>query len=162
MKAAPSARETADLVHSAAIHLLRRVREEDRAVGISASRLSALSVCVFGGPLTLTALAAAEHVTLPTMSRLVAALEADGLVRREPAASDRRAVRVRATAKGRRLLERGRERRLAVLEERLATLPPDELAAVHRAAELLEGFFGRRRHGAPAEAAAQSGSSTGG
>ena len=45
--------EVADQLHSAAIHLLRKLRREDAASGLNAPRLSALSVVVFGGPLTL-------------------------------------------------------------------------------------------------------------
>ena len=63
--------EIADKLHSAAIHLLRRLRAEDDAIGLSAPRLSALSVVVFAGPLTLSELAAAEQVRLPTISRLI-------------------------------------------------------------------------------------------
>ncbi|HJU65574.1 MAG TPA: MarR family transcriptional regulator, partial [Gemmatimonadaceae bacterium] len=89
----PDAREAeriADRVHSAAIHLLRRLRKEDTKTGLSAPRLSALSVVVFGGPLTLGALAAAEQVRPPTMTRLVTALEKRGLVTREPDPDDGR------------------------------------------------------------------------
>ena len=71
---AGSADAVADRLHSAAIHLLRRLRREDDASGQSAPRLSALSVLVFGGPQTIGALAAAEQVRVPTMSRVVAAL----------------------------------------------------------------------------------------
>ena len=74
--------QVADRLHSAAIHLLRSLRREDDAVGLSAPRLSALSVVVFAGPITLGALAAAEQVRPPTMTRLVQALEAEGLVER--------------------------------------------------------------------------------
>jgi hypothetical protein len=74
------AERTADRLHSAAIHLLRRLRREDAKSGLSAPRLSALSVLVFGGPLTLGELANAEQVRPPTMTRLVTALEADGRV----------------------------------------------------------------------------------
>src|SRR5919108_1229541 len=74
--------DAADRFHSAAIHALRYVRREDPATGLSAARLSALSVLVFGGPRTLGELAAAEHVRPATMTRIVQALEADGLVRR--------------------------------------------------------------------------------
>ena len=88
------AERTADRLHSAAIHLLRRLRREDAQSGLSAPRLSALSVLVFGGPLTLGELANAEQVRPPTMTRLVTALEADGLVTREPDASDGRLTRV--------------------------------------------------------------------
>src|ERR671936_1538942 len=89
--------EAADRFHSAAIHALRHVRREDPATGLSAARLSALSVLVFGGPRTLGELAAAEHVKPPTMTRIVRALEEDGLVRREPDPNDGRIARVRAT-----------------------------------------------------------------
>src|SRR5687767_15625553 len=87
----------AERLHSAAIHLLRRLRREDDASGLGAPRLSALSVIVFGGPVTIGGLAAAEQVRVPTMSRLVDSLESQGLVRRVPDESDRRVVRVEAT-----------------------------------------------------------------
>src|SRR5918992_1439308 len=83
---------TADRLHSAAIHLLRRLRRVDVASGLTAPRLSALSVVVFSGPLTLGALAAAEQVQPPTMTRIVGALEAAGLVQREPKPGDGRAT----------------------------------------------------------------------
>src|SRR6266487_1947606 len=107
--------EAADRFHSAAIHALRHVRRDDPATGLSAARLSALSVLVFGGPRTLGELAAAEHVRPATMTRIVQALEQDGLVRRERDADDARVHRLRATARGRRVMQRGRERRIATL-----------------------------------------------
>ena len=128
----------ASRLNSVAIHLLRRLRREDAALGVSAARLSALSVVVFGGPLTLGELATAEGVTPPTMTRLVAALEAEGLVKRVPDAADRRVSRVEATAKGRRLMERGRGRRTAHLAAQLATLDAEELAVLERAIGLIE------------------------
>ena len=69
-------------LNSAAIHLLRRLHREDAALGLSSTRLSALSVLVLGGPRTLGQLADAEGVTAPSMTRLVTAMEADGLVER--------------------------------------------------------------------------------
>src|ERR671935_287392 len=91
--------EAADRFHSAAIHALRHVRREDPATGLSAARLAALSVLVFGGPRTLGELAAAEQVRPATMTKIVQALEQDGLVRRSSDSSDGRVVRVEATAK---------------------------------------------------------------
>ncbi|MGN6812662.1 MAG: MarR family winged helix-turn-helix transcriptional regulator [Thermomicrobiales bacterium] len=129
--------ETATRLHSVAIHLLRRLRREDDASGLTAPRLSALSVVVFGGPLTLGALAAAEQVRPPTMTRIVAALEQAGLVVREPEPTDGRAVLIRATPAGRQLLEEGRARRTAVLARQLAALTPEELATLQQAAEIL-------------------------
>ena len=74
--------ELAARIHAAALHLLRRLAQEDRATGVSAPRLSALSVLVFGGPRTIGSLAAVEGVTPPTMTRLIAAMVSDGLVER--------------------------------------------------------------------------------
>src|SRR5438045_6018940 len=88
----------ADQLHSAAIHLLRRLRREDDASGLPAPQLSAMSVIVFGGPITLGALASAEQVRPPTITKLVALLEEQGLVERETDPADRRIVRVKATA----------------------------------------------------------------
>lgn len=134
-----SKRDAADRIHSAAIHLLRRVRAIDaKAMGISPARASALSVLVFGGARSLTELAEAEQVTTATMSKLVTALEHEGLVRRYPDVNDARAIRIEASAKARRILERGRARRIEVLEGLLAKANQAEVDAVHRAAEVIE------------------------
>lgn len=132
----------ADRLHSAAIRVLRRVRGEDRASGLTGPRLSALSVIVFGGPVALTALAEAEQVRLPTVSRLVQGLERDGLIERVPDRSDRRVQRLRATAKGRKILQEGRARRVEAIAREIATLAAGDLAAVARAAAALERVFG--------------------
>jgi DNA-binding MarR family transcriptional regulator len=132
-------REAVDRMHSAAIHLLRRVRETDtKAMGISPARASALSVLVFGGARSLTELAAAEQVTAATMSKLVTAMAGEGLVRRFPDVNDARSIRIEATPKARRILERGRARRLDLLEDLLTDAEGVEIAAVRTAAEVLE------------------------
>jgi DNA-binding MarR family transcriptional regulator len=128
----------ADRLHSAAIHLLRGVRRVDEAPGLSPARLSALSVVVFTGPVALGTLASAEQVTAPTMTRLVAGLEAEGLVRRDPHPTDGRSVLIRATAKGTRTLQRGRQRRVGAVAEMLSRLSQEELAEVERAVDLVE------------------------
>jgi DNA-binding MarR family transcriptional regulator len=133
-----AATELADRLHSAAIHLLRRLRREDARTGLSGPRLSALSVVVFAGPLTLGELAAAEQVRPPTMTRLVRALEARELVTREPDEHDGRVVRLRATAKGRTLMAEGRARRVRALAEGLRTLDSSDMTALHAAAGTLE------------------------
>lgn len=138
----------ADRLHSAAIHLLRRVRAEDDASGLTAPRLSALSVIVFRGPITLGELAKAEQVRPPTISRLVRALETDGLVRRAVDRTDRRVQHVEATAAGARLLRQGRARRVAVIAESLRALPASERRLVKAAVAILEQV-GRDRSPAP-------------
>jgi DNA-binding MarR family transcriptional regulator len=134
-------KDVADRLHSASIHLLRRAAEADRGDGLSRARLSALSVVVFRGPLTLGELAAAEGVRSATMSGIVNGLERGGLVRRRPHGTDRRAVQVEATAAGRRLLDRARTRRIAFVTSKLGDLSKAELDTLHRAAELLERRF---------------------
>ena len=106
--------------------------------GISGPRLSALSVVVFGGPITLGDLAAAEQVRAPTMTRLVQALERQGLVRRERDATDRRLFRVLATPKGRTLLLEGRNRRVDKLARRLAGLGRADLLSLGAGASILD------------------------
>src|SRR2546427_11177228 len=104
---APAVRAVADRLHSAAIHLLRRLRVEDKALGLSGPRASALSVIVFRGPITMGALAEAEQVRRPTITRLVDGLERRGLVRRVNDPADGRVQLVEATAAGKRLLQKG-------------------------------------------------------
>jgi len=130
--------EAADRFHSAAIHALRHVRREDPATGVPPAQLSALSVLAFGGPRTLGELAAAEQVRPPTMTRIVQGLESAGLVRRVRDADDGRVHWLHATAKGRRVMQRGRERRVENLATLLGRLPPDEVRRVSEAAELVE------------------------
>lgn len=114
----------AERLHAAAIGLLRRLRRVDDGSGLSAPRLSVLSVLVFRGELSLGELAAAEQVSAPSMSRLVAALEAERLLQRRIDPQDGRGVRLRASGKGRRRLLQARERRLAQLRQAIATLTP--------------------------------------
>ena len=131
-------REAADRIHSASIHLLRRVSKEDAAMGVSSARMSALSVLVFTGPKTLTELAAMERVKPPTASRLIAGMERDGLVARKPHPNDARAFVLSATPKGRRLLDRGRELRLRALEQLLEHATAHEVAVVREAADIVD------------------------
>ena len=141
---APNKRAAADKLHSAAIHLLRTLRAADAEAGLSPARLSALSVLVFGGDCSLTELADAEGVRPPTMTRLVQGLESDGLVERTADASDRRATVLRATRRGRALLEKARSRRIGVFEALLADARPHEIATLETAATLIERFVTMR------------------
>jgi DNA-binding MarR family transcriptional regulator len=129
--------QLADRLHSAAIHVLRYLRTEDEALGLTAPKLSALSVLVFRGPLTMGELAKAEQVTPATISRLVSELERLGIVARSGDAADARIRRVSPTAEGVALLE-GRRRRVARLANAVHALGADERSTLDRAADLLE------------------------
>lgn len=128
----------ADRLHSAAIHLLRRVRKQDTATGEGPARLSALSVLVFGGPKTLGELAAAEQVKPPTMSRIVAGLARSRLIEITADPRDARRMRIRATAKGVRMLQKGRQLRIDYLASHLERLTPEELAKLGEATDILK------------------------
>jgi len=132
----PRAR-TVERFHHLAIRLLRRLREVDEAHGFSGPRASALSVLVFRGAQTLGALAAAEGVKPPTMSRLVKAMQAEGLVEVETGAGDTRRIRIAASARGRRLMLRGRRHRLAALARMLRGASAAEAEALEVVTALL-------------------------
>jgi DNA-binding MarR family transcriptional regulator len=131
-------RDVAARLHSGAIRLLRSLRREDDGSGLSAPRLSALSVVVFAGPMSLAGLAAAEQVKPPTMSRIVDALVERGLVTRIAKPGDRRSVEIAATPEGIQLLDAGRERRVRALVARLRALADSERRALARGVEILE------------------------
>jgi DNA-binding MarR family transcriptional regulator len=137
----PGNRQTeglADQLHSTAIRLLRLVRVQDAATGIAPARLSALSVIVFGGPISLQDLARAEQVRPPTMSRIVDALEKQGLARRSVDPHDRRAVKIVASKKGIAVLQKGRDRRVKFLAAHLMRLDNNELRHLGQALSALQ------------------------
>src|SRR5258708_1224404 len=131
-KIKPETIAAADRLHSAAIHLLRRVRQQDAASGVGPAQLSALSVLVFAGPRigdpkTLGELAAAEQVKPPTMSRIVAGLKRSRLVEITADAHDARRKQIHATSTGVALLGAARKRRLSYLPHRLTFVSKQEL-----------------------------------
>ena len=141
--------EIANRLNSAAIHLLRRISRDDGADGVTGARLSALSVLVFGGPLTVGQLAQRERVAAPTITRIVDALVRDGLAERQAVEGDRRQSRIVATAAGRVLLERGRARRIRNLAAELGALDPGDLRDLDRALDVLERLEAPRKETTP-------------
>jgi DNA-binding MarR family transcriptional regulator len=131
----------ADRLHSAAIHLLRRVRKQDVTTGEGPARLSALSVLVFAGPKTLGELAAAEQVKPPTMSRIVAGLVRSHLVAITKDPRDARRLRIRATSKGVRLLHKGRQLRIEYLASQLDALSAEDLGKLGEGVAILNRLF---------------------
>ena len=139
---APADRERlAARLNTVAIHLVRRLSREDAVLDLTPARLSALSVIASTGPLTLGALSRAEHVTAPSMTRLVTAMERDGLVERIPSAQDGRNVFVRVTDAGRNALGSGQDRRVAALTAWLGPIDADELKCLDDASVLLESVL---------------------
>ena len=132
---------TANALHSAALRLLRRARTADVTMDLDGPRASALSVVVFAGPLPIGRLAALEQVSPPAITKTVTALESDALVERVRSGGDRRVVLVRATARGRALLERGRAGRVRAVAELLATLSERDRRTLARAADIIASLL---------------------
>lgn len=131
-------RKSIERFHHVAIRMLRGLRAVDEAAGFSGPRASTLSVLVFRGPQSLAGLAAAEGVKPPTMSRLVKAMQEEGLVESAIADDDQRRIRIVASAKGRALMLKGRERRLDALAKLFADATPREVAALATVVEMLD------------------------
>lgn len=137
---APEAFNAADRLHSAAIHLLRRLRVRDYELGIGPAQLSALSVLVFAGPQSLASLAQAEQVKPSTMSRIVSGLLRSKLVHRRNDKRDRRAIVIEPTEKGQRIMQEGRRRRVAALAAAVQGLSHEEITRLDEAAQLIEAL----------------------
>jgi DNA-binding MarR family transcriptional regulator len=117
--------------------LARRLRREGSAPGGSQPQLSALTTIDRHGPMTMGALAAHEQVQPPTMTTIVASLLAEGLVTRTPDPLDRRIAWLVVTPEGRKLLSRRRRNMDAFLVGRLRALPPEDVATLARATEII-------------------------
>ena len=128
--------ETASLVHSAALRLLRMARAADTDLDLDGPRASLLSVLVFAGPQPVTKLAELEQVSAPAITKMVSALESAGLAQRERSETDRRVVLVSATPAGRRLLERGRAARVRAIAALLAVATEAQLQTLRAASEV--------------------------
>ena len=139
----PESKPLAHQLHSTAIHLLRKLRREDAGSGLNAPRLSALSVVVFGGPMTLGDLAAVEQVRPPTMTRIVNALGQKKLLRKAKNPRDGRHTLILPTARGRKLLMRARERRVRAVAAEIERLTLNERIALNEAVQILDAMIRR-------------------
>ena len=118
--------------------LSRRLRRSYHESRITPARLSALTAVVSDGPLTAGQLARSEQVSAPVVTRMLDALEGDGLVTRSADAGDRRIVRIQATERGRRAMAEGRAWQVRRLADEMRGLGARELATLDRALDALE------------------------
>jgi len=129
--------EMAARLRLAILRMSRRLRQQV-AGGVTSSQVSALATVERLGTPTLGELASSEQVQPPSMTKIVVGLEAAGLVSRQEEETDRRIVRVKLTAEGRRTLARSRSLRNAYLVRRLRRVSADERAALGDVVRLLE------------------------
>lgn len=120
--------------------MARLTRQQRRSfpTGLTPSQISALITIDHHGPIRLSDLASLEAVAPPTITRIVAKLEAEGLVERLTDAKDRRIARVTMTDEGHRRTAETREARNLWLGRKLAGLADDDLIAILAAVEPLE------------------------
>ena len=137
--------ETANLLHSAAVRLLRAARAADADLDLDGPRASLLSVLVFAGPQPVTRLAELEQVSAPAITKMVSALESTGLARRERSETDRRVVLVSATPAGKRLLQRGRAARVRAIAALLADTTEAQLQTLRAASDVIAERLTRAR-----------------
>jgi DNA-binding MarR family transcriptional regulator len=123
-------RDDAERIYLFVQHLGRRLRDFDREVGMSHRRFSALAGLAFEGPTNVGELATFERVKRPAMTRLVQDMERDALVERLTDPHDGRGVRIRITPRGRALVKRVREQKIAFVRAYLETLESVDIAAV--------------------------------
>jgi DNA-binding MarR family transcriptional regulator len=129
--------ELAAVLRLSATRLARRLRRES-STGLSPSQLSALATIERHGTVTLGFLAEREQVAPPTVTKVVARLEADGLIERRADGSDRRISRVTTTPEGDALLAATRRRKDAWLADRIRRLDDDQRARLAAALDVLD------------------------
>ncbi len=128
-------------LNSAITHLGRRVRRIDDGQQIGRARLSALSVLVFGGPRTLSELAADEMVSAATMHHVIKGLTGLGFVTKRVDRTDARKTILATTRAGMRFMEKAREARLGFYRKKLAELSDEERRAVATFSRLSESWL---------------------
>lgn len=140
---APSEGSDADMaavnaLRTAVMRLSRRLRHQRVDESLSPTEMSVLGTLARCGSATPSELARKEHVQPPSMTRIVAMLEAKGLVRLDPHPEDRRQKTVTQTGRAESMLAASREKRNAWLAELAGQLDEDEWARLRAAAPVLE------------------------
>jgi DNA-binding MarR family transcriptional regulator len=118
----------------------RRLRQE-AGTDLGPSQVSALATIERHGPLAPSELAERERIKRPSATRILARLADAELVERIPDPADGRSAIVSATAQGRELVRRLRQRKTAYLARRMRDLPREDVLALERAAEVLEAIL---------------------
>ncbi len=129
--------EQASQLRLAVARLARRLRQEAHS-GLTPSTMAALATIERHGPLMPSELAGRERVQRPNATKLVARLEADGLVHRTEAPIDKRSTLISISAEGERLLREARSKKDAYLATRLEAMDAEDQETLARAATLLE------------------------
>jgi DNA-binding MarR family transcriptional regulator len=133
--------DTAALAHDlrlAVMRLSRRLRNQRVDTSVTLTHLAALSTLKRHGPMSPGELAGHERVQPPSMTRVVVALEAMGLVTRTPHPTDGRQVVIELTPAAEQLLDAEARAREAWLTGHLQDLTPEERTVLREAAVIID------------------------
>lgn len=125
-------------LYSSLNRVARQLRNVELPKGFTPERFRTLATIHNHGPMSVTALADVEELRPATVSRMIAALEADGLIRRREVKEDKRSVLISTTAKGRQMYLRASQKYLDQLREAIMALDKDQVDLVGDLASLLE------------------------
>jgi DNA-binding MarR family transcriptional regulator len=106
--------------------------------GFTPERLRTLATINSHGPISVTGLAAMERVRPATVSRMIASLEGEGLIRRREVKHDKRSVLISTTPKGRQMYLRANQEYLKRIRDAIGGLDPEEVELIRSLAALLE------------------------
>jgi DNA-binding MarR family transcriptional regulator len=130
--------ELASTIRLSVLRTARRLRSQRVNTAVTLSQLSALVTVKKCGPLSAGEVAAIERVQPPSMTKILASLEAAELIERAAHAEDRRQAIISVTDAGRRLIDDETRARDEWLAERLAGLSAQDRETLVRAAEVLD------------------------
>ncbi|MBA0053237.1 MarR family transcriptional regulator [Streptomyces sp. AJS327] len=125
-------------LRSSVMRLSRRLKHQRVDESLSPTEMSVLGTLARCGSATPSELARREHVQPPSMTRIVAMLEAKGLVRLDPHPEDRRQKVVTQTEQAESMLVAARRKRNAWLAELVGQLDEEDWARLRDAAPVLE------------------------
>ena len=122
------------------LNLARQLNAASREEGLTPTQASVLGITTVRGPLSLAELTEIEGINPTMLSRVIGALDSYELIKRQRDPDDFRAARVEITPKGKRVYERIKSQRSAVISESVSGLPPEQQAALIAALPALENL----------------------
>jgi DNA-binding MarR family transcriptional regulator len=134
----PAGDEFASALRLVLMRTARRLRSQRAGTTLTMTQLSALATVGKSGPLSAGDIAGIERVQPPSMTKILASIEALGLITRAALQEDRRQSVIAITDAGRTLLEDERRARDVWLAGRLSELSAQDLAALHAVIPVLD------------------------
>ena len=132
--------ETVNRLRRVVGRLARQLNTTSTSEGLTPTQASVLGLIAGRGPLSIAALTQLEGLNPTMLSRVISKLDDAGLIRRVPDPADLRTASVEATADGRAMHDRIRDRRTAIVSECAGRLDAKDADALTRALPALEAL----------------------